>query len=231
MKLGSSFLVAVALSVAPGSQLVADCASYTEAPASNSPLSIVFTRSAMGDESYQRLLAYRNAGDFATVARAIGSGHSYFGNCTFPGIGYGAANNSSMTVTVWHSSANQNDTVAGVYALTNVTTTTTTTTTTTVPPTTTTTTVPPTTTSTTSTTTTTTTVAPTTTTTTIKTTSDTITPSTTVAPIIVIVDKTRIELLRIAKRCAQTAQTLEKRERIVWLERCVWLITEIPNDD
>lgn len=214
------------------------CASYSQAPSQSPALSVVFTRSAMGDASYDQLFAYRSASDFNTVARAIGEAHDWFGNCTYPGIGYGSANSSSMTITVWHLSATLENTTSGVYTLTNVPPpTTTTTTTTTIAPTTTTTEVTTTTSEVTTTTTTTTTVAPSTTvsaTTTLPiqtTTTSTVAPTTTQPrPIVITVDRTQSVMLAIAKECAATVAGLtEKRLRIIWLERCVWFITQIPE--
>lgn len=244
-----SAAVIISVLVVPTVTRASTCSTYTEAPSSSSPLSVTFTRSDMGDDAFTRLLAYRSAGDFASVGRAIGAGHDYFGNCTYPGIGYGAANSSSMTVTVWHSSATLANTSAGVYSLTGVTTTTstTTTTTTTVPPTTTTTVAPTTTTTTTvAPTTTTTTVAPTTTTTsttvaptttTVPPTTTTIAPTTTTVPattttvqsqvVIVTKDNTPETLLQIAISCADDALARKGDTRIKSLERCAWVLSQI----
>jgi len=203
-----------------------DCGSYTKAAAQSPSLPVIFTRSEMGDASYEALLVYRNAGDFDTVGKAIGQAHNYFGNCTFPALGYGSASSSAFTINVWHLQATLSGTIQGVYTLTNVpppTTTTTTTTTTTVAPTmTTTTTVAPTTT---------TTVAPNTTTTVATTTTTTTTlPIKSEATIITITeDKTLFVLLAIVKRCAFESLTLVKQARHSLMEKCVWLLTQMPE--
>jgi len=254
MKATIAGLLVTAIIGAPTIWKQSTCASYSQAPSQSPALSVTFTRSEMGDAPFNQLTAYRTAGDFNTVARAIGQAHGWFGNCTFPGIGYGLANSSSLNITVWHLSATVALATAGVYELTNVpppTTTTTTTTTTTVAPTTTTTEVTTTTTEVTTTTaapTTTTTVAPTTTTTTtvaptttVATTSTTVAPTTTTTvtpttavfsqpPIVITVDRTLATLMGILRRCANEALTKKKETRIPMMERCVWLISQLPEE-
>ena len=229
------------------------CTSWSQGPLSSSPLNVTFTRSDMGDAAFTRLTTHRNNGDFVIVGKAVAKPHDYFGNCTYPGIGFGAANSSSLTVSVWHSNVLLAKAIEGIYELTEVppptTTTTSTTTTTTLPPTTTTTVAPTTTTTvapttTTSTTTTSTTVAPTTTTvapttttvapttTTVATTTPTIVPATTTTvaqPQVVVVtkDNTPETLLRIAISCADDALNRKGETRIKSLERCAWVLSQI----
>jgi len=246
-------IIALAISM-PAGVSSSTCATYTKAAAVGPALSVTFTRSAMGNAPYDQLIAYRTAGDFDTVGLAIGQAHGHFGNCTYPALGYGAANSSSFTMSVWHQQATVQLTTEGVYKLTDVpppTTTTTTietTTTTTVAPTTTTTVaptttvpatttvvptttlVPPTTTTTVAPTTTTappttTTVAPTTTTTSVA------TSTTTTPPNVVYVDRTPAVLLTILKRCASEALAIPlKQGRVAVMERCVWLLTQLPEE-
>ena len=234
-------IIALAISM-PAVVSSSTCATYTKAAAVGPALSVTFTRSAMGDAPYDQLIAYRTAGDFDTVGLAIGQAHSHFGNCTYPALGYGLANSSSFTMSVWHQQATLELTTEGVYKLTNVPPPTTTTTTTVAPTTTTSTTVAPTTTTTSTTVapTTTTTVAPTTTTTVAPTTTTTVAPTTTTTtvatsttttpPNVVYVDRTPTVLLTILKRCASEALAIPaKQGRVAVMERCVWLLTQLPE--
>lgn len=211
------------------------CTSFSRGPLSATAMSVTFNRSDMGDDSFTRLNNHRTNGDFVVIGKAVAKPHDYFGNCTYAGIGFGAANSSSIVVSVWHSSVTLANAIAGIYELTEVPPPTTTTTTTVAPTTTTTvapttTTVAPTTT-TVAPTTTTTTVAPTTTTTVAPTTTTTVAPTTTTTvPGVVYLDRTQEILMSIAKKCASDVLGLAPQKgRVVIMERCLWLITQLPE--